>query len=261
MESTAYLIGTLNVANSPPSVESVGIYSVDARNMTQATGSHRLVDIFSLSADCFHDAHVDLQHFILGFKGLHWVVPLMGEDERYVHGPSKAHDATDPAFYLLTLSDGDDRRQVPLEAQTLEAAERECPDPDSEGVRRATFEIVDPDGETVSEWDGAEWVRARPKRAARARDWLDEVLDAGAACPVGRFAVVLRDSRGASRQHKHYGSRLAAHQQATRIGNASGEACLVGYVVERTENELALWGAPHVLIRDRALIQASRAQS
>lgn len=83
------------------------------------------------------------------------------------------------------------------------------------------------------------------------RDWVDEILDVGADVAEGKFALVTRTGRGQVRRGKDYDTKKIAVTRASRIDNASGEACLVGYVIERCGGELVCWIGMNVLLRVR----------
>ena len=63
-------------------------------------------------------------------------------------------DPTTARFRLALLSDGDLVRTTGLDAQTLDEAERSVREPDRDGELpyHPTFEILDEDGETLSEY-------------------------------------------------------------------------------------------------------------
>ena len=63
-------------------------------------------------------------------------------------------DPTTARFRLALLSEGDLVCTTDLDAQTLDEAEREVREPDRDGdlPYHTTFEILDDDGETLSEY-------------------------------------------------------------------------------------------------------------
>ena len=65
------------------------------------------------------------------------------------------------SLYLGITSDGDAHDTEPLDATTLDEAERECPHPDRDSglPPKPGFEIIDADNDVLSVWDGLRWAR------------------------------------------------------------------------------------------------------
>jgi hypothetical protein len=70
----AYLVLHINTRQHPPVVTFAHVYSASARDLT-LTGGEAHADLYSLTADSYHEAHEELMQIIpLYFP---WVVPLL----------------------------------------------------------------------------------------------------------------------------------------------------------------------------------------
>jgi len=79
----AYLVGHMNILDTPPKMNTAAIYSSQAKGLTVAMHRDCPVDIFSVGGDSYHEARGRLVEYLASPNcHLGWVLPLLGNRDR-----------------------------------------------------------------------------------------------------------------------------------------------------------------------------------
>jgi len=116
----AYLVGHMNILDTPPKMNTAAIYSSQASGITVAMNRDHPVDIFSVGGDSYQEARDKLIWYLASPNShLGWVLPLLGNRDRLdIEAAKAAAKAAPNTVDVEEAIDGmglDDGSGTPLE--------------------------------------------------------------------------------------------------------------------------------------------------